>query len=91
MADIYVNLDKFKSSAASLNHPGYNTMQDLSVIQSELTSMRRNKTCPVGWTMFESSCYFHSDQGNSWSNSRQDCIDRGGDLVVIDSSQEQVE
>ena len=47
-------------------------------------------TCPEGWRKFENACYHLSDQRDSWNNSRNDCIAKGGDLVVIDSSQEQV-
>ncbi|KAM3862196.1 C-type lectin domain family 4 member E-like [Diretmus argenteus] len=48
------------------------------------------KTCPAGWWMFScSSCYLLSSETNSWARSRQDCRDRGADLVVIDSPEEQ--
>ncbi|XP_056435270.1 C-type lectin domain family 17, member A-like [Gadus chalcogrammus] len=49
------------------------------------------QTCPEGWRKFENACYHHSDQKKSWNNGRNDCIKKGGDLVVIDSSQEQYE
>uniref|UniRef100_A0A3Q1JTJ1 C-type lectin domain-containing protein n=1 Tax=Anabas testudineus TaxID=64144 RepID=A0A3Q1JTJ1_ANATE len=50
-----------------------------------------DKTCPAGWTMFNSSCYFLSNQTSSWTQGRKDCMDRGPDLVVIDSAEEQVQ
>uniref|UniRef100_A0A8C5CCV6 CD209 antigen-like protein C n=1 Tax=Gadus morhua TaxID=8049 RepID=A0A8C5CCV6_GADMO len=52
-------------------------------------NIKRNQTCPEGWRKFENACYHHSDQKKSWNNGRNDCIKKGGDLVVIDSSQEQ--
>ncbi|CAL8265981.1 unnamed protein product [Lota lota] len=54
-----------------------------------IPSLPHRKRCPKGWRKFENSCYHKSNSVNSWENSRKDCMERGGDLVVIDSSQEQ--
>ncbi|XP_037617782.1 galactose-specific lectin nattectin-like [Sebastes umbrosus] len=47
--------------------------------------------CPQGWLMFGSSCYNISSERNrlSWDASRQICRQRGADLVIINSRQEQ--
>ncbi|XP_039674623.1 CD209 antigen-like protein A [Perca fluviatilis] len=55
----------------------------------ELDRLQQKKTCPAGWSMFSSSCYLLSAESGSWEKGRQDCRDRGADLVVIESSQEQ--
>ncbi|XP_047456128.1 CD209 antigen-like protein A isoform X2 [Mugil cephalus] len=52
-------------------------------------SLNRKKTCPAGWKMFRCSCYFLSEEFGSWVEGRQDCRNRGADLVVIDSPKEQ--
>ncbi|XP_067460391.1 CD209 antigen-like protein C isoform X2 [Thunnus thynnus] len=49
----------------------------------------QKKTCPAGWRMFGCSCYFLSSESGSWSRGRQDCREKGADLVVIDSTEEQ--
>uniref|UniRef100_A0A8D0CT85 C-type lectin domain-containing protein n=1 Tax=Sander lucioperca TaxID=283035 RepID=A0A8D0CT85_SANLU len=49
------------------------------------------KTCPAGWRMFSSSCYLLSAESGSWEKGRQYCRDRGADLMVIDSSEVQVQ
>ncbi|KAJ3592228.1 hypothetical protein NHX12_007356, partial [Muraenolepis orangiensis] len=54
-----------------------------------MESVKRKTTCPEGWNKFENACYRHSDVANSWEHGRKDCIERGGHLVIIDSSQEQ--
>ncbi|XP_035762540.1 CD209 antigen-like protein E, partial [Neolamprologus brichardi] len=47
------------------------------------------KACPVGWSSFNHSCYLLSESFGSWDAARKDCRDRGTDLVVIDSAEEQ--
>ncbi|XP_031670495.1 CD209 antigen-like protein C [Oncorhynchus kisutch] len=46
-------------------------------------------TCPKGWQHFESSWYFLSDDTKTWKESREDCLERGADLVIINSDEEQ--
>ncbi|KAI3355684.1 hypothetical protein L3Q82_004271 [Scortum barcoo] len=50
---------------------------------------KQNRTCPAGWRMFDSTCYFFSTTSASWEQSRRDCRDKGADLVVIESYEEQ--
>ncbi|XP_046899195.1 CD209 antigen-like protein E isoform X2 [Hypomesus transpacificus] len=50
----------------------------------ELTS------CPDGWLKFVWSCYYVSTEIKNWAASKQDCIGRGADLVIINNREEQV-
>uniref|UniRef100_A0A8C5BW56 C-type lectin domain-containing protein n=1 Tax=Gadus morhua TaxID=8049 RepID=A0A8C5BW56_GADMO len=45
--------------------------------------------CLAGWQPHGGSCYFLSTEKKSWMASRQDCQDKGADLVVIHSKEEQ--
>ncbi|XP_043988842.1 CD209 antigen-like protein C [Gambusia affinis] len=51
--------------------------------------LKKKKTCPAGWMMFNYSCYFLSTSSGSWDKAREDCRNRGGDLVVINDDDEQ--
>ncbi|XP_045573600.1 CD209 antigen-like protein E isoform X2 [Salmo salar] len=41
------------------------------------------------WNKFESCWYFLSTERKTWSESRKDCLERGADLVIINSGKEQ--
>uniref|UniRef100_A0A3Q2WNU1 C-type lectin domain-containing protein n=1 Tax=Haplochromis burtoni TaxID=8153 RepID=A0A3Q2WNU1_HAPBU len=56
-----------------------------SLILSEITSK-----CPDRWTRFGSSCYFKFNETKTWYESRKLCQDKGADLVMINSREEQV-
>ncbi|CAI5691479.1 C-type lectin domain family 4 member E [Oreochromis niloticus] len=45
--------------------------------------------CEDGWNQNGEECYYFSSSESSWNESRTECRTRGGDLVKIDSSDEQ--
>ena len=48
------------------------------------------RPCSLGWTKFQSSCYYVSVIKTDWSKSRQFCRTKNADLLVISSREEQV-
>uniref|UniRef100_A0A3B5QNG6 CD209 antigen-like protein C n=2 Tax=Xiphophorus maculatus TaxID=8083 RepID=A0A3B5QNG6_XIPMA len=66
------------------------TLTEMSNEMIRLQSLlKKKKTCPAGWRTFSSSCYFFSTSSGSWNKTREDCRNRGGDLVVINDDDEQ--
>ncbi|XP_011615297.2 CD209 antigen-like protein C [Takifugu rubripes] len=75
--------------------------RQMEVMEKEKASLKANYTalvescgCPSRWTHFMSSCYLFSTAENqklkkNWDDSREDCIRREADLVIIDSPEEQ--
>ncbi|XP_026152059.1 CD209 antigen-like protein A isoform X2 [Mastacembelus armatus] len=67
---------------------------NLTELRAQLTAMTEKsdwpKSCPAGWRMFRCAFYFLSTVSDSWEKGRQDCRNRGADLVVIDSADEQM-
>ncbi|XP_054911274.1 type-2 ice-structuring protein-like isoform X2 [Poeciliopsis prolifica] len=46
--------------------------------------------CEAGWEPHGGNCYYFSSTKSSWTDSRRSCINRGSDLVKIDSREEQM-
>ncbi|XP_055780097.1 C-type lectin domain family 4 member E-like [Salvelinus fontinalis] len=71
----------------------YNTLtKERDQLQKEIKRLKQStveKVCPQGWKKLGSSCYYVSTELKSWKESRQDCRDRGADLVVINSQEKQ--
>ncbi|KAK2830725.1 hypothetical protein Q5P01_018656 [Channa striata] len=56
------------------------------------TEVRNNETClkcEEGWEHHGPTCYYFSINKSTWNQSREECRGRGGDLVQIDSREEQ--
>ncbi|XP_026156721.2 low affinity immunoglobulin epsilon Fc receptor-like [Mastacembelus armatus] len=70
----------------------HNMAADNSQLQEEVKKLKdktEGKWCPEGWTRFGCSCYFESTQEQWWYESRSDCLNKGADLVSINSKEEQ--
>uniref|UniRef100_A0A4W5R207 C-type lectin domain-containing protein n=1 Tax=Hucho hucho TaxID=62062 RepID=A0A4W5R207_9TELE len=66
----------------------YNNMtEEKGRIQAKLFGIEQH--CQEGWRYFDSSLYFLSTEMKTWEESRQECLERGADLVIINSREEQ--
>lgn len=46
--------------------------------------------CETNWKKYDVGCYYISTLTKNWNQSREFCMARGGDLLVVDSKEEQV-
>uniref|UniRef100_A0A7N6AMA4 C-type lectin domain-containing protein n=1 Tax=Anabas testudineus TaxID=64144 RepID=A0A7N6AMA4_ANATE len=71
----------------------YNNLNDnYNNLNKNFTDLQKTvaeKFCPEGWRKFGCSCYFKSSDKTTWSESIRDCQNRGSDLVMINSKEEQ--
>ncbi|XP_071318296.1 CD209 antigen-like protein B [Trachinotus anak] len=58
-------------------------------VVNQRTKERICKKCPDSWRLFETKCYYFSSRMLNWSSSRAWCRTQGGDLLIINSEQEQ--
>ncbi|XP_045565656.1 C-type lectin domain family 4 member E isoform X5 [Salmo salar] len=67
--------------------------RNLTGLEKDFTS--GNKDCPKpmncakDWEYYEGKCYYFSPDELTWAQSRDECITRGGHLVIIGSLEEQ--
>uniref|UniRef100_A0A3B4X0X5 Si:ch73-343l4.6 n=1 Tax=Seriola lalandi dorsalis TaxID=1841481 RepID=A0A3B4X0X5_SERLL len=64
--------------------------QKVRFVLLNIYSVTPNRFCKDGCKSFNNSFYFISSGQKSWEDSRQDCKDRGADLIVVNSKEEQV-
>uniref|UniRef100_A0A3B5R8K8 C-type lectin domain-containing protein n=1 Tax=Xiphophorus maculatus TaxID=8083 RepID=A0A3B5R8K8_XIPMA len=77
--------DAWLDATGDVNKP----KENYDIMQKNVFRLCQLKICPAGWMMFNSSCYFLSTSSGSWNKAREDCRNRGGDLVVINDDDEQ--
>nr|UBK24431.1 CTL3 [Takifugu obscurus] len=58
-------------------------------LQKKIDQVRKKIVCENGWKKFDFSCYYVSTTTKSWKQSREFCTSRGGDLLIVNSGEEQ--
>ncbi|XP_066533738.1 asialoglycoprotein receptor 1-like [Hoplias malabaricus] len=65
-----------------------NVINERDQLQQEIDGFQK-KLSELGWRYFNSHIYFIFTEKKRWSESREDCKRSGGDLVIINSREEQ--
>ncbi|KAL0977952.1 hypothetical protein UPYG_G00163720 [Umbra pygmaea] len=86
----YYNLTKERDQLQTRFHSLTNERDQLQRKTEMLTNRIKVRPCPEGWSKFEFSCYYITSVKKTWVESREDCNDRGADLVVINNLEEQL-
>ncbi|MEQ2217370.1 hypothetical protein XENOCAPTIV_007123 [Xenoophorus captivus] len=72
------------------------TNKSLQTLKEENEALRKHLSeephlkWEAGWELHGGNCYKFNTNKSSWNESRRSCIDQGGDLVKIDSREEQI-
>ncbi|XP_071261145.1 killer cell lectin-like receptor subfamily F member 1 [Salvelinus alpinus] len=81
----YSNVSKNSSAERDQLQTSYNNLtKERDQLQTERDFLSGWLT-NCSWQKFESSCYFLSTETKTWNESREDCLKRGADLVIINS------
>ncbi|KAG7484576.1 hypothetical protein MATL_G00051120 [Megalops atlanticus] len=81
------NLKEMEKLSAS-----YCTMTELNKLRqncSFISQKRVCRPCLQGWEHFNPKYYYFSTEEKNWKDSRIECLQRGADLVIIESEEEQ--
>eukprot|EP00063_Salmo_salar_P075366 XP_014050201.1 PREDICTED: CD209 antigen-like protein C isoform X2 [Salmo salar] len=73
--------DQLQTSYNTITKERANLQTERDFLSGRLTNL--------DWQKFESSWYFLSTDTKTWKKSREDCLKRGADLVIINSDKEQ--
>ncbi|XP_067111854.1 immune-related, lectin-like receptor 4 isoform X2 [Osmerus mordax] len=60
-----------------------------TLIERNHTDGRKEPQCVPDWKYIGGKCYYFSSDMKTWAESRNACISSGGDLVIIESEDEQ--
>ncbi|XP_060920099.1 CD209 antigen-like protein A [Labrus mixtus] len=58
-------------------------------VTKERDQLQTNLNGQQGWTYFSGTFYYISSLKKSWQESRAGCLNRGADLIIVNSEEEQ--
>ncbi|XP_078146874.1 uncharacterized protein LOC144542971 [Centroberyx gerrardi] len=67
----------------------YHSLDRYCPVVNQKTNERICKKCHDSWKLFQTKCYYFSSRTLAWRSSRAWCQTQGGDLLIINSQQEQ--
>ncbi|XP_031670779.1 C-type lectin domain family 4 member M-like [Oncorhynchus kisutch] len=79
--------DQLQTSYNTLTKKRDQLQKEKDDVMSKLSNLKQTRR--EGWHTFESSWYFLFTEAKTWEESRQECLKRGADLVIVNSDKEQ--
>ncbi|XP_040002920.1 CD209 antigen-like protein E [Xiphias gladius] len=78
---------KSRTGEDSAETPAVSDSQHISLTEERDELKRRLKI--LGWVYFSGSVYYISSTERTWQESRNDCLQKGADLMIINNQGEQ--
>ncbi|XP_072255821.1 uncharacterized protein [Pyxicephalus adspersus] len=100
LSDIKLNVSEIQETARIDSDFGTEERRQLNQtfgkkidnIETEIMNIKRAvglcRICPTDWILLEGTCYYLSKSHKIWEESRQDCINRGSTLLLLNNKKE---
>ncbi|XP_039461832.1 C-type lectin domain family 12 member B-like isoform X2 [Oreochromis aureus] len=91
------NYSQLKANLKVMEANNNHLQEEVKQLKDKIETLTQKKLqfntrkSPEEWIRFASNSYFKSTERKTWSDSRRDCQDKGADLVMINSKEEQEE
>ncbi|XP_051526648.1 CD209 antigen-like protein C [Myxocyprinus asiaticus] len=95
VTDLTAELQMLKKEKNDLEKESSHLKAKIAELEAILTprttpaQVTAKNSCPKGWMLFKSSCYFISVFSRSWLESQSYCKQKGGHLAIIHTPEEQ--
>ncbi|XP_056228583.1 CD209 antigen-like [Seriola aureovittata] len=104
MTSLNVNLtierDELRTNYSEMTSLNINLIQKTHQLQEDIFEVTKDRdklkkqletsSCPAKWMKFGNTCYSFVTSRKNWSDSKQFCESRGGQLPIISSEEEQI-